>query len=135
VTLYLLDTNAVVSLLRNSVSNIAQRLRRERPADVAISSIVAHELFYGAYRSARPAHYLALVEALRFEVMEFDTEDAQQAGRIWALLAERGSPIGPYDILIAGQAAARGLTLVTHNRAEFQRAPGLKCEDWEIAPA
>jgi predicted nucleic acid-binding protein len=32
--------------------------------------------------------------------------------------------------LIASQAKARELTLVTHN-TEFQRVPGLKLEDWK----
>ena len=39
--------------------------------------------------------------------------------------------IGRYDVLIAGQAAARDLTLVTHNTREFARVPGLRIEDWE----
>jgi tRNA(fMet)-specific endonuclease VapC len=38
---------------------------------------------------------------------------------------------GPYDALIAGQAKARNLTLVTHNTGEFGRAPGLRAEDWQ----
>ena len=40
-------------------------------------------------------------------------------------------PIGPYDVLIAGQAVARNLILVTHNTVEFQRVPGLRIEDWQ----
>jgi hypothetical protein len=59
-----------------------------------------------------------LVDALQFTVVEFD-EDARHAGEVRALLASRGTPIGPYDVLIAGQAKARNLTLVTHNTDEF----------------
>ena len=94
-------------------------------------AIVAHELFYGAYKAQRRAQNLARVEALQFQVVEFDREDARQAGEIRAQLAASGTPIGPYDVLIAGQALARGLTLVTHNTREFERIPGLTCEDWE----
>jgi tRNA(fMet)-specific endonuclease VapC len=74
---------------------------------------------------------VARVDALQFPVLEFDHEDAQQAGEIRAHLAKRGTPIGPHDVLIAGQAKARNLTLVTHNTTEFQRVSGLKVEDWK----
>jgi tRNA(fMet)-specific endonuclease VapC len=128
---YLLDANAVIALLNDTNSLTAQRARRHKPCDVGISAIVAHELYYGAFKSLRAAHNVALVDALQFEVVEFAGEDARQAGEVRALLAARGTPIGPYDVLIAGQAKARELILVTHNTAEFGRVPGLRAEDWE----
>ncbi len=57
-------------------------------------------------------------------VLNFDKEDARQAGEVSAALAAAGTPIGPYDVLIAGQALARGLVLVTHNVSEFSRVGG-----------
>jgi tRNA(fMet)-specific endonuclease VapC len=128
---YLLDTNAVVAMLRDPASRPALRARQERVSDVAISTIVAHELFYGAFKSRRAAHNVGIVDALQFGVIEFDREDARQAGAIRAFLAARRTTIGPYDVLIAGQAAARNMILVTHNTAEFRRGPGLRMEDWE----
>jgi tRNA(fMet)-specific endonuclease VapC len=128
---YLLDANAVIALLNNAGSGLARRARQESPTDIAISAIVAHDLFYGAYKSRRTARNVALIDALRFATIEFDREDARQAGAIRARLASRGMPIGPYDVLIAGQAVARNLILVTHNTAEFQRVPGLRIEDWQ----
>ena len=74
---------------------------------------------------------MARVDALQFAVLEFDEEDARQAGQIPADLASKGTPIGPYDVLIAGQARARELTLVTPDTTAFQRVPGLKLEDWK----
>lgn len=126
---YLLDSNAVIALLK-SHSEFVAKLKRRRPQDFAISSIVAHELYYGAFRGQRVAENLARVEALRFPVLEFDAEDARQAGAIRASLMAAGTPIGPYDLLIAGQALARSLVLITHNTREFTRVPGLKLEDW-----
>jgi tRNA(fMet)-specific endonuclease VapC len=73
------------------------------------------------------------VESLRFTVLEADQDDARHAGEIRAQLASRGTPTGPYDVLIAGQARARKLTLVTHNTTEFTRVQGLKVEDWKGA--
>jgi tRNA(fMet)-specific endonuclease VapC len=130
-TRYLLDANAIIALLNDTTSNAARRVRREQPSDVAIPAIVAHELFYGAFRSRRAAQNLAMIDALLFAVLEFDKEDARQAGEIRALLASRGTPIGPYDVLIAGQAVARNLILVTHNTQKFGRVPGLRFEDWQ----
>ena len=128
---YLLDANAVIALLNDATSKAAKRARRERPGEMAISAVVAHELFYGAFRSRRTAQNLALIDALQFIVLEFDKEDARQAGEVRAVLASKGTPIGPYDVLIAGQAVARDMILVTHNTQEFGRVPGLRLEDWQ----
>ncbi len=127
---YLLDANAVIALLKGQEHFLA-RLRRHRPEEFAISAIVAHELYYGAYKSACSQESLERVEGLAFAVLEFDQEDAQAAGELRAQLSRAGTPIGPYDVLIAGQALARGLILLTHNQKEFQRVPGLRIEDWE----
>jgi tRNA(fMet)-specific endonuclease VapC len=127
---YLLDANAVIDLLNDTTSKTARRARREQPSDVAISAIVVHELYYGAFKSRRMTENAALINALQFNVLDFDKEDARQAGQIRALLAVRGTPIGPYDVLIAGQTVARNMILVTHNREEFGRVPGLRLEDW-----
>jgi len=128
---YLLDANVVIGLLNDATSKLARRARRERPADIAISAIVAHELFYGVFKSRRAVQNVALIDALQFAVLEFDKEDARQAGEIRALLASGGTPIGPYDVLIAGQAKARNLILITHNTDEFGRVPGLRFDDWQ----
>jgi len=128
---YLLDANAVIALLNDATSKTAKRARRERPGEMAISAIVAHELFYGAFRSRRTAQNLTLIDALQFIVLEFDKEDARQAGEVRAVLASKGTPIGPYDVLIAGQAVARDMILVTHNTQEFGRVPRLRLEDWQ----
>jgi tRNA(fMet)-specific endonuclease VapC len=129
---YLLDSNAVIALLNDTGSSTARQARRHKPDDVGISSIVAHELYYGAFKSKRTASNVALIDSLQFEILEFDQEDARHAGEVRALLAIRGTPIGPYDVLIAGQARARELILVTHNTAKFARVPGLAIEDWEL---
>lgn len=129
---YLLDTNAVIALLNDRNSRLAQRARQNKPGDIGISAIVSHELFYGAFKSQRAARNVTLVDSLQFEVLEFDKEDSRQAGEIRAALAVKGMPIGPYDVLIAGQAVARNLILVTHNTDEFGRVPGLQIEDWEV---
>jgi tRNA(fMet)-specific endonuclease VapC len=130
---YLLDANAVIALLNDSTSPIARRIRRYAPRDFGVSAVVIHELYYGAFKSHRVEKNVARVDGLQFPVLEFDQEDARQAGEIRAHLASKGTPIDPYDVLIAGQSKARKLTLVTHNTTEFQRVPNLKVEDWKGA--
>jgi tRNA(fMet)-specific endonuclease VapC len=108
-----------------------RQARRHAPEDIGISTIVLHELYFGAFKSQRVEWNVARLNALQLEVVELDIKDARQAGEIRAFLAAKGKPIGPYDVLIAGQARARALTLVTHNVAEFARVPGLHIVDWE----
>jgi tRNA(fMet)-specific endonuclease VapC len=127
---YLLDTNAVIGLYKDAESVLARRVRRENRREIGLSSIVAHELYFGAYRSQRRATNLDRLEAISLDVLPFDKEDARAAGEIRATLASAGTPIGPYDVLIAGQAKARDLVLVTRNVSEFQRVAGLRVENW-----
>jgi tRNA(fMet)-specific endonuclease VapC len=129
---YLLDTNAVTTLLNDARSKLARRARREQPADIAIPAVAMHELFYGAFKSDRAAQNVALIDSLQFVVIELDKEDARRSGEVRALLAAKGTPIGPYDVLIAGQAISRNMVLVTHNTIEFSRVPGLRAEDWQM---
>jgi tRNA(fMet)-specific endonuclease VapC len=127
---YLLDTNMVIALL-NGHTTVLTSLRAKTPSDVVLSAIVAHELCFGAYKSRNTAKNFALVEKLQFEVLPFDQGDAAQSGQLRAALAAAGTPIGPYDLLIAGQALARGLVLVTRNTRNYQRIPDLLVENWE----
>lgn len=127
---FLLDTNAVIAVMAGKVA-VLDRLRQQALRDVVVSSIVIHELRYGASKSARQAENHARIDTLRFEIVSFDAEDARKAGEVRAALKRAGTPIGGYDLLIAGQALARDLILVTHNVREFERVAGLRFEDWE----
>ncbi|AZN96020.1 type II toxin-antitoxin system VapC family toxin [Mesorhizobium sp. M9A.F.Ca.ET.002.03.1.2] len=127
--IYLLDTNAVIAIMKGD-ADLQARLKPYRPQDFALSAIVVHELYYGAQKSQRKADNLARIEALQFPVLEFDREDARHAGEIRATLATSGTPIGPYDALIGGQARARNLTLITRNAREFERIKNLTIETW-----
>ncbi|TIS60551.1 MAG: type II toxin-antitoxin system VapC family toxin [Mesorhizobium sp.] len=127
--IYLLDTNAVIAIMKGD-DDLLKVLKRNKPQDFALSAIVAHELYYGAYRGQRTEENLARLDALLFPVLEFDREDARHAGEIRAMLAVSGTPIGPFDVLIGGQARARSLTLMTRNVREFERIKNLAIETW-----
>lgn len=126
---FLLDTNAVIALLENDRSFV-DRARTYLPSDFGMSAIVHHELCFGAYKSRRVSANLQNVHALQFEVVPISKADAERSGEIRAALQAKGTPIGPNDVLIAGQAVERSLTLITHNVAEFGRVDGLKFEVW-----
>ena len=127
---YLLDTNACIALLNKTSQPLAARVRRHAPADIGLPAPVAHELYYGAWKSRQASRNLDLLDRMGFEIVPFDASDARVAGAVRSRLEAVGRPIGPYDLLIAGQALARGLVLVTANNREFLRIEDLHCEDW-----
>ena len=134
---YLLDTNAVVALLRNKPAGVRERYREaEKSGDyLAVSSIVLFELWYGVEKSGRVrenTERLRILLSGDLDLLDFDDLDAQTAGRVRAALEKIGTPIGAYDLLIAGQALRRGLTVVTANTSEFSRVAKLSWEDWTI---
>jgi tRNA(fMet)-specific endonuclease VapC len=127
-----LDANAAISLLNGKSDKLAQRLFAQAAGSVALPTIVAQKLYWGAFRSHHVQRNLENLHALARELpfLDFDANDARAAGEIGAAPAACGAPIGPYDVLIAGQAKARGLVLVTNNLKQFHRVAGLTVEDW-----
>ncbi|KQN25400.1 hypothetical protein ASE86_03940 [Sphingomonas sp. Leaf33] len=129
---FLLDTNTIVALTRHQHPVVRDRIALHY-GTIGLSTIVAHELAYGAFVSDRPEHHLRTIDDLPFERLDFTENDARAAGDVRATLRKVGTAIGPYDTLIAGQALARSLTLVTNNTREFARVAGLRVEDWTAA--
>jgi tRNA(fMet)-specific endonuclease VapC len=132
-----LDTNAVIVVLNDRASPVRARIDAAIGAGLtfAISSVVLFELRYGVAKSARPernARRIADFLAGPIEVLPFEPADADEAGEIRATLERAGTPIGPYDVLVAAQARRRDALLVTANTREFARVPRLKLEDWTM---
>lgn len=122
---FLLDASALVDLLRGN-QTLPDLLRGHRTSDFGVSVLSYYELWVGAHKSRRLEANLR--RALEFETLPFS--EAERAGEIRAALEAAGTPIGPYDTLIAGQALSRSLSLITRNLGEFGRVAELKCEDW-----
>ena len=132
---YLLDTNACIALINGTPANVRSRLERalKDGASVAVSAVVAFELWYGAAKSARRQANRQRLETFfagPLELVSFDDEDARAAGEVRAALETAGRPIGAYDLLMAGQALRYDATLVTANAAEFSRVGDLRWEGW-----
>jgi tRNA(fMet)-specific endonuclease VapC len=132
--LYLLDTNVIVIYLNQRSLILREKLEANAPEDIAVCSAVKFELFYGAMRSGNPKRNLARQQEFLnlFVSLPLDDLAATKAGEIRANLAALGTPIGPYDLLIAAIAIVNNLTLVTHNTREFERVSELRVEDWEV---
>lgn len=127
----MLDANLCIRVLRDRPPHLRERFGADSHR-LAISTIVLHELLYGAERSARPDYQREQVAgfAAHVSVLDFDADAASEAARVKADLAAIGQMIGPNDLLIAGHARSLGLKLITGNLREFFRVEGLLCEDW-----
>jgi tRNA(fMet)-specific endonuclease VapC len=130
-----LDTNIVIGIVSGRSSSLRHRLGEQMRAGipVALPVIALFEMRYGFAKSDRRAVNEGLLErflGLGVDVLPFEAEDAGHAGDIRAHLEIKGTPIGPYDCLIAAQARRLGATLVTANVREFARVPGLLLMDW-----
>jgi tRNA(fMet)-specific endonuclease VapC len=131
---HLLDTNTCVNYLRKgAASKVAGRLNTAPPGSVVLCSVVVAEILYGAWRSANRAATRSQVLAFTSPLVSlpFDNLAAEEYAKVRDHLARLGQMIGPYDLMVAGIALAGGLTVVTHNTAEFSRVPGLPLEYWQ----
>jgi len=128
---YMLDTNICIYAIKDRPASLRARFN-DQSGQMAISSIVLAELFFGAEKSAYRLANLAVVEsfAARLEVLAFDPKAAGHYGEIRAQLDRAGTPIGAYDLMIGAHARAQGLILVTNNQREFNRIDGLRVENW-----
>lgn len=129
---YLLDTNICIYALKNRPPEVLQRLQDVGRAAVALSVITVLELRHGVEKSQqREANQVRLDLFLKpMCILPFEENDAQVGGRLRAHLSQIGRPIGDLDSLIAAQALARDMILVTNNLREFERVPDLRTENW-----
>ena len=131
---YLLDSDAFSDLVRGH-EHVMTRFSLTDSSLIRISTVTVKEIEYGRRRhpgqvTRRNARIDSLLEEI--EALPFEIEDAFVTGRIRAALARAGTPIGPYDVMIAGTALARGLIVVTANTREFSRVPDLQIENWRL---
>jgi len=128
---YMLDTNIAIYVIKNR-PNIARERFRQHQGQLALSSVSLMELVYGAEKSVQVERNLRDIEGFmqRLEVLPYEEKAAFHSAQIRAELTRIGTPIGAYDLMIAGHARACGLAVVTNNLKEFQRVPGLRVENW-----
>ncbi|WP_419613101.1 type II toxin-antitoxin system tRNA(fMet)-specific endonuclease VapC [Thiolapillus sp.] len=129
---YMLDTNIVIYTMKNRPQTVREAFRKH-DGQMCISSITYMELVYGAERSVDLERNLRVLEgfAARLDILPYEEGAAIHTGQIRAELAAQGTPIGPYDQMIAGHArSSLGLIVVTNNIQEFRRVEGVRLENW-----
>lgn len=128
---YMLDTDICIYTIKRKPVHL-KRLFNAHIGQLCISSVTWGELIRGAEKSQQTSHNLAIIEgfAARLEVLDFDRHATQHFGEIRANLEKRSTPIGGYDVMIAGHARSLGLILVSNNEAEFNRVEGLRVHNW-----
>ena len=129
--MYVIDTNTLIYFFKG-IGNVPEKFLSISPKDIAIPSIVIYELEFGIAKSSSPKKRQAQLKDILslVNILPFGDKEASLSASIRAKLEKKGTPIGPYDILIAGTALAHQGILVTNNLKEFTRIPKLKTENW-----
>lgn len=129
--MYLLDTNTLIYFFKN-LGNVSEVLLSKSPKEIAIPAITLYELEVGIAKSKNPQKRRKQLKELvsQVAVFQFGAKEAAIAALVKANLEKKGTPIGPYDNLIAGIALCTKSTLVTHNTKGFKRIKKLNVEDW-----
>jgi tRNA(fMet)-specific endonuclease VapC len=128
---FCLDTNTLIYFFKG-LGNVSKKMLTIPPAEIAIPAVVIFELEVGIGKSTSPRKRIAQLRELTsmVNILPFGPSEATIAAGIRVKLEKQGETIGPYDILIAATAIASKCSLITHNKKEFSRVPGLKLEDW-----
>ena len=132
---YLLDTNVCIALINERPASVRAAFDEAlaKGATIYVSSVALFELWYGVSKSLRWELNSRLLMGFLsgpIDLLPFDGEDARDTGELRAELESAGKRIGEYDLLIAGQALRRKMTLVTANAREFGRIKDLSWEGW-----
>jgi tRNA(fMet)-specific endonuclease VapC len=126
----MLDTDTVSFALRGQ-GRVAEAILRHKPSELCVSAITVAELRYGAdLNHSAKLHLLIDTFVAEIAVMPFDGVCAASFGKIAADLANRGAPIGDFDVLIGAHASALQAVLVTNNTKHFERVRSLRLENW-----
>lgn len=129
--MYLLDTNTLIYYFKG-MGNVSQNLLSKSPQNISVPAIVLYELEVGIAKSDSPKKRMKQLHEIMslINVIPFGEKEAKVSANIRATLEKRGTPIGPYDILIAGTALTHQAILVSRNTSEFERVDKLQIENW-----
>ena len=127
-----LDTDLLVGVLRNQEKATRKAEELDKQGRQATTAVNAFELFYEASKSKMVEENVREANKLlsRLELLPLSTSAAERAGLLFGGLELKGLPIEFRDSMIAGIVLEHRLTLVTRNRRDYGRIPGLAIEDW-----
>jgi len=129
---YLLDTDICSYIIRKHSRNAIEKLKLIPLGEIGISMMTVCEFELGIQGSEQPERLRKAIEDFLkpFVVLDFQQNDAVEYGKIEFYLMKKGIRIGDFDTLIASQAKARDLILVTNNVKHFKRIPDIQVETW-----
>lgn len=129
---FLLDTDTCIYVMNSRPPKALERFRQCAVGSISVSEITVSELEFGIANSKnREENRCRLNEFLHpLQVLSYRSPASRFYGELRSRLKNDGQLIGSMDMLIAAQALAENLTLVTNNTKEFTRVPGLRTENW-----
>jgi len=134
------DTDVLTELLSGN-TKVVRRANAIAEEDQSVPVVVVEEILRGRLNSIRRAEagqaslrveqaYALFEESLKdirhFRILSFSTE-AQAIYRQWRKQKIR---VSTHDLRIAAICVDRGATLISYNRRDFERVPGLRVEFW-----
>jgi tRNA(fMet)-specific endonuclease VapC len=128
----MLDTNICSYVLRDRPPSVRKRFEKAGSGNLAISTVVLAELYFGAARHPKGAAIRREIDdfSARLEVLSWDEAAADHYGEIRTFLERNGTPIGAMDLMIAAHARSVGATLVSNDISLFSKVSGLKLANW-----
>jgi len=129
---YMLDTDMCSYIIREHSESVRQRFQKLTMEQLCISVVTYAELIYGVERSSSRRVNRPIIEDFvrHLDVMDWDTDAADQYGVIRTELEAAGTPIGAMDMMIAAHAKSIKAVLVTNNQKHFTKVKGLKIDNW-----
>jgi len=129
---YMLDTDMCSYIIKEHPESVRQRFQTLAMEQLCISVVTYAELIYGVERSSSRRINRPIIEDFvrHLDVMDWDTEAADQYGVIRTELEAAGTPIGAMDMMIAAHAKSIKAVLVTNNQKHFTKVKGLKIDNW-----
>jgi tRNA(fMet)-specific endonuclease VapC len=139
VSLWIFDTDHATLFQQGNIQ-IVQRVNAVNPKDIAITIVTVEEQMYGRLNRIRRANsanevisaYASLRKTINyltdFELLDFDGD----AYNYYAQLLQQKTRVGTQDLRIAAITLSKSGILLTRNRRDFEKIPGLRFEDWSV---
>ncbi len=127
---FLLDTDICSALMK--ANGRVQGRFIQYGGRLHVSAVTLGELYAWVGRAkASPRRSQTLLDLLKeVVVLPIDETAARKFGEVRAWQLDHGFGSPDLDLLNAAVALAHGLTLATHNTADYANVPGLMLVDW-----
>ncbi len=120
--IFLLDTNVLSESAKGRANpNVTAFLRTIPVENLRVSAIVLGEIAHGVANNPTQDLQAFLTDVRAMPIAEFGEAEALVWGNMVSAALKAGKSIEVRDSMIAATAAARGWTVATRNKADFQK--------------